>query len=160
MASIETSITIDAPREEVFALFSDFHHLTDRISAIVRSELITDGPIGVGTRFRETRVMFGKEHTEEMEITEFVPDERYSVEAQSCGSHYLTTFQFSDEGGGTRVDMRFDATPRTLGAKIFAPIMARLMLKSCLRLFEKDMQELKAACEGKPGDDSPTPATA
>ncbi len=149
MASIETSVAIDAPRERVFAMFTDFRSMDKHISAIVRSEVLTDGPIGEGTRFRETRAMFGKEHTEEMVISELVLNERYRIEAQSCGTHYLSTYRFSDDGTGTRVDLRFDATPKTLGARIFSPIMAKFMLKSCLRAFEKDLHEMKRAVEAE-----------
>ena len=45
--------------------------------------------------------MFGKEAVEEMEMTEFVPDERYVVEADSCGAHFRTEIRFEDQGAGS-----------------------------------------------------------
>ncbi len=147
MASVQTGISINAPREQVFELFTDLRSLGDRVSAIIKSEVLTDGPIGNGTRFRETRKMFGKESTEEMWISEFNPGVSYCVEAESCGSHYLSTYLFSDENGGTHVDMSFDATPKTFMAKVISPLMG-LMLKSCAKMFDKDLAELKAAAEG------------
>ncbi len=152
MASVQTGVSIDAPRDRVFALFTDVHNLSDRISGIIRNEVLTEGPVGEGTRFRETRKMMGKEHTEEMWFTGFVPNESYCVEAESCGAHYMTTFLFSDENGGTRVDVSFDATPQTFFAKIMYAATARMMMKTCAKLFQRDMQELKTVAEGASPD--------
>lgn len=72
---IQASCEIAAPRSEVFAAFADLTNLENTVKAITQVELLTEGPIGVGTRFKETRVMFGKEASEIMEITQFKPHE-------------------------------------------------------------------------------------
>lgn len=46
-----------APRERVFDVCSSFEHAADRIAGIERVEMLTDGPMRVGTWFRETRIM-------------------------------------------------------------------------------------------------------
>ena len=56
---------VTAPREVVFEVAADFHNAAElNIQGIDSLEVLTDGPIGVGTRFRETRVMMGKSSTE------------------------------------------------------------------------------------------------
>lgn len=72
---IQASCEIAAPRAEVFEAFADLTNLANTVKAITQVELLTEGPIGVGTRFKETRVMFGKEASEIMEITQFKPHE-------------------------------------------------------------------------------------
>lgn len=89
-----TSHVIHAPLERVFEMFSDIHHSADLVDAITRVEVLTTGSIGKGTRFRETRVMFKRETTEEMEVTAFDPPHSYTVEADSCGAHFTSTFRF------------------------------------------------------------------
>ena len=55
MGKIEVAVDIEAPVEKVFALFTDFAKLDQRIDGIKKLELLTSGPIGKGTQFRETR---------------------------------------------------------------------------------------------------------
>ena len=85
MTSFEVSTVISASPERVFALFTDLAHAPDNIRAIKKLELLTPGPMCMGTRFRETRVMFGKEATEEMEVIE-----RTRPAAKSFSSCLLT----------------------------------------------------------------------
>ncbi len=138
--------TIGAPREEVFAAFTDLEHCAEHIDAIVKCEVLTDGPVGVGTRFRETRVMFKREATEEMEITKFDPPSSYTVEAESCGAHYSTIFRFEPEGAGTRVECEFGAQPVTFMAKLMSPLSCMMAgtLRKCLT---QDMEQIKARVE-------------
>ena len=60
---------VNAPPELVFAKASDFANAPSFIGAIKKVEILTPGPIQAGTRFKETRVMFKREATEEMEVT-------------------------------------------------------------------------------------------
>ena len=64
---------IEAEPEQVFLLFTDIEKFPENLSGIERVELLTAGPVGVGTRFKETRIMFKRETTEEMEVTRFDP---------------------------------------------------------------------------------------
>ncbi len=65
MAKFKLTTRVKAPAEKVFALFSDFSNVAGRIAGITKVEVLTAGPIGVGTRFRETRMMFMKKVAEE-----------------------------------------------------------------------------------------------
>ena len=58
MPSFTLSRRVEALIDAVFAAFSDIprgHEMIEQITAI---EMLTDGPVGVGTRWRETRMMF------------------------------------------------------------------------------------------------------
>ena len=148
MPSLEISAAIAAPPHKVFALFSDLEHAAENIGAIKKLELVTPGPMRKGTRFRETRVMYGKECTEEMEVSDFEPGKSYTVTAGSCGARFATRFDFRAEGSGTRVDVKVDATPVSLFAKLMSPLSG-LMMKSMKKCFEQDLHDLKAVAEGK-----------
>ena len=71
MAQFTIDKYIEAPREVVFDAALDLHSVAENIRGIEKLEVLTEGPIGLGTRFRETRIMFKKEATEVMEITVF-----------------------------------------------------------------------------------------
>ncbi len=147
MTSQRLSRHIKAPVEAVFARATDFENAANVISAIIKMEIMTDGPIGVGTRFRETRMMFGREATETMEIVEFDPPHGFVLLAESHGSRYRTTFRYTESDGGTDLVMTFEATPLTLMAKIMSTLMKGMMKKMITKECGKDLDELKAAVE-------------
>ncbi len=147
MGSLQTSTHIDAPPERVFATITDLHGAAERISGIKHLEVLTDGPVGRGTRWRETRTMFGKDATEEMEITEFTPGVGYTTEAESCGCLYRCALAATPEDGGSRLTMTFESKPMTFVGKIMGAVMMPLMRKSMIRLVEKDLADIKRAVE-------------
>jgi uncharacterized protein YndB with AHSA1/START domain len=151
MAAITAERTINAPREAVFAQFTDLEHAPQRISGIDELEILTDGPVGVGTRFRETRTMFGKQATEVMEFVAFDRPASYELHAESCGSRYRTRFEFEDDAGGTRVRMHFHATPLTWPARIMGVITRPLFSGMLRRCIAQDLADLADACEGRSG---------
>lgn len=143
---------INAPRDEVFKLFTDFERAPDRVSGIIRVEPLTDRPVGEGYRFRETRMMFKKEATEEMEVASFQAPEHYSLACESCGARYVSTFRFTPAGeGATDVTMELEATPMTLFARLMSPL-GRLMAGTVRKCVEKDMDDLAKLAEAQPTD--------
>lgn len=54
----------------------------------MKIELLTDLPVGEGTRFKETRIMFKREATEEMEFVEFDAPNVYTLGSYSCGCEF------------------------------------------------------------------------
>jgi len=141
---------VNAPRSLVFDKASRFGQADQIVSAITRVEMLTDGPVGEGTRFRETRSMFGKEATEEMDVTAFEPPHAYTLGADSHGTRYSTRVRFEETGGGTEVVMEMHATPRTLGAKLPSPLglLTKGVMRRCM---EQDLEDLKNACESEEG---------
>ena len=73
MKPIVVSVDIDVPIDRVFSIATDLQNAPERIGGITKLEVLTDGPFGLGTRWRETRVMFGREATEVMWVTAFDP---------------------------------------------------------------------------------------
>lgn len=141
--------TVAAPVNTVFQVFTDLHHAADHVEAIQSLEVLGHGPVGKGTRFRETRVMFGKESTEEMEITAFSAPNVYLVEAMSCGAHFATEYRFDARGPSeTQVTMTMNSRPVTLMAKLMTP-MGFLMKGAMVKMLEKDHAELRAVCEAR-----------
>jgi len=146
MAGFQVTKHIDAPPARVFECAADFANAASRITGITRVEMLTDGPVRVGTRFRETRVMFKREATEELEVTAFDPPRSYAIGAVSCGSRFHTEFRFTPKGTGTEVALDFQAEPLTFFAKVMSVLM-KPMIKACAKAVGKDLDDLKAAIE-------------
>ena len=136
----------EAPLEMVFELISDFEHAAENIRGIERLEVLTPGPVGAGTRFCETRIMFGKESNEEMGVTSFDPPHGYTVECESCGGHYRAEYKLVSDIAGTHVRLDFDVRPVSLLAKLCTPL-AWLMQGPMKKMVAADLDDLKAIAE-------------
>lgn len=157
MARIAVEKHIRAPVERVFAKASDVHNWANQIGAITKIEVHTEGPVGNGTRFTETRTMWGKEASETMTFADFDPPNGFRLLASSHGCDYVSTHTFEavegaadggGKGGGTRLSLVFEGTPRTLPAKMMG-IMFAFMKKSMCTMLEKDLDDLARACEAE-----------
>ncbi len=146
MTAVTIHRQVAAPREQVFAVAIDFANAASFIQAIDKIEMLTEGPVGVGTRFRETRVVFGRPATEEMTLTGFDPPRSYTLGAESHGAHYETVFTFTEKGCGTEIEMRFGVTPLSFMAKVMGLLM-RPMMKKMLAMCAKDLEDIARAAE-------------
>ncbi len=154
------STLIDAPQEAVFAAASDFPNAANMIEGIDSVEMLNqanDGtPIGVGTRFKETRTMMGKQAVETMEVTEYDPPRAYTLGALSCGVKFESRVTCLEENpgsggggqsGGCRLSFDIKGTPQTLLTKIVSPVMGLLMKGSMRKAMEKDLADVKRYVE-------------
>lgn len=144
---VQDSITIEATRTRVFEVFRDLDNAAANISGITKIEILEGpGQLSTGTKWRETRKMFGQEATEVMWVTGFDQDASYVVEAESRGTHYRSEYLFTSEGSGTRVDMTFEGRPISFGARVF-DVIGVLFLGATKKALHKDLVELKQVCE-------------
>ncbi len=147
MRGVRAAVRAAAPPERVFRIATDLRQLPEIIEGLDRVEVLTDGPMGEGTRWRETRTLHGRQATEEMRVTAFDPPRSFVVEADSHGVHYRTAFSFEPEGAGTRVAMEFTGRPRTLFARAFSLVMGRFMERSLRKVLERDLEDVRRAAE-------------
>ncbi len=146
MPEFNFDVLVQAPVEAVFEEFTDFEHAAGRIKAIESIEMLTSGPVGVGTKFRETRTMFGQKAVEVMEVTEYSGPNGFTLSANSHGTQYHCTHRFVPAGDGTKVTMNFAARPQTFFARLMSPL-AWLFMGTMRKAMTKDFEEMKAVCE-------------
>ncbi len=151
MEGVVVSRRYAAPPEKVFAVFSDLDAAASRIPAIKAVEILEGpgNPLGMGTRWRETRVVMGREAKEVMWITAFEPGRMYRAEAESHGMHYESTFRFRPDGDGTVVEMEFRGRALTFAAKLMAAAMGAMMRNTLRKCCQEDLDALAPYCEGK-----------
>ena len=149
MTGLKLQRRIAASPERCFEVFTDIERLADIVPDITKIEKLTDGPVGVGTRIRCTRMIFGKEASETMEAVICEPPRRYRLEARSHGAVYLTTYTFQPDGKDTLVNFDFQATPVSLSAKIIRPFF-KLLEGSMQRAMLREFDALQTECEKQP----------
>ncbi|MHC4909619.1 MAG: SRPBCC family protein [Planctomycetota bacterium] len=147
MMQITVRKRVSANVNRVFEAFTDFANAAENVSGITRVVMLTDGEVGNGTRFRETRVMFKREATEEMAVTDFDRPSRYTLTCTSCGAEYASTFHFNPDGEATEVEMVMAVRPITLAAKLMSPL-SRLMTGPLVKCVERDIDDIAKIVEG------------
>lgn len=148
--SVVVERRVAASQGRLWEALTDLGRMDRMLSGVTRVEVLTDGGFGVGTRWRETRRMFGKDATEEMWVTVSEPPERYVVEAESHGSRYVSEWVLRADGPeSTTILMTFSAdttgTVAGLLAKVMGPVGARAVRKAVV----KDLDDVAAWVEGR-----------
>lgn len=135
---------IDAPIELVFATVADVRKFSQAIPHIEKVEFLSETQAGVGTRFRETRNMGGKSATTELEVTEYVANERVRVVADSHGTVWDSVFTVRPIEGGTELELVMEARAHSLLAKATTPLARGMISKAIAH----DLDAVKTYCEG------------
>ncbi len=128
MAGFKRTIVIARPIEQVFDFATDLANASKLLPNISKVEMITDGGMKPGAKFRESRGMNGKEHTAIIEVVEHQRPTLHAARAAMWGMQATYTFRFATEGEGTRVDMEADVRGNFLWW-LFLGMMARVMEK-------------------------------
>lgn len=146
---IELTRDIAATPEAVWRVVTDLEHAAETLGSVSRVEMLTDGPYAVGTRWRETRTMFGKEATEELRVTQVEAPHRTTVEGDSSGVHYVTVFTLSPVPTGTRLAMVFSGEqpdPSMLQRAAWA-LFGRMGLRATAKMMARDLDDIAARAE-------------
>jgi uncharacterized protein YndB with AHSA1/START domain len=123
----EVTATVQATPEELFDALTDLAGAARWMPGLVRLEPLGDGAGTVGGGWRETRRVFGREATEEFEVTEHDRPRRLGLRVDgSRGSsgrgEYLFAYRLLPRDGGTEV--RLSAEVRGLSG--VAGVLGRL----------------------------------
>jgi hypothetical protein len=142
MITDERSIVIDRPLEEVFAFVTDPHNNALWCGWFIESEVTSNGPIGVGTTFRNVATFLGKRIEADAVVTSWEPNRRSCIRTTS--GPILTTGCRSVEAveGGTRFAQTIEASP---GA--FFGLAEHIVVRLGARQLEADLLMLKELLE-------------
>jgi len=147
--SFRTETTIGAPPEEVMAAMADLDGWSAWMQGLVRAEKLTDGPFGIGTRWREVRRMFGTEAAEVFEVTTYDPPRQLGLfvdgsQGASGKGEYRFVYTLEPVGeGSTRLELSGDIDMPGLAARLFGFAFKSMFRKGC----ERDLNALAAYLE-------------
>jgi carbon monoxide dehydrogenase subunit G len=149
MEPTEQSLTINASLGTVFRAVSDLDHFSRAVPQIDRIEILSESAAGVGTRFRETRLVRGRETASELEVAELVENERVRYVSDTFGTHWDSTFTVAPVGTGdrTRLTIAIEARPYRVLSRLATPLMKFLTAKAVAA----DAKGIKAYAESLEG---------
>ncbi len=145
MTRTTVSTTILAPVDAVFDLIADPVNYTRAVPQITKVEFLTEQRSGVGTRFRETREMGSREAATELEVIEYVKNERVRMVSDAGGTIWDSVFTVTPtgDGGATELQLVMEARPYRLLARVVVPLTKRIVAKAVTG----DMDAVKAYLE-------------
>jgi hypothetical protein len=123
MANINGSIYIDRPPEVVFDFVADERNEPQYNPNMTTVSLLSEEPIGVGSRFAATLMLRGRPITMSVEFTEFVRSRRLGSVTTTGPMDTVGALTFEPSGKGTIMTWSWRIKPRGL-AKTTSPIVA------------------------------------
>jgi uncharacterized protein YndB with AHSA1/START domain len=140
MAVIENTVLIERTPEDVFDYLVDLRNELEWNPGVESMRLLTEGPVGIGTRYLAKWKQSG--HIE-VECIEFAPPLRWAYHNGGPVSITLTV-NLERHGAGTRMATTFDAQPHGWMRLVF-PVFVQIMK----RQEKANMINLKKTLEAK-----------
>lgn len=114
MIKLDEEIVVNRPVEEVFTFLTTLENLPKWQSAL-SSHVITQGPVGVGTRFEESFKMMGRTVDVVCEITAYERPRKLGWKSTSSKMiGFESLFHFDPANSGTRVRFEGGSTLKGL----------------------------------------------
>ncbi len=122
MQTFQNTVTIQRPAEEVFVFLADFENIPIWNYAIDDTSKASAGPVGVGTRYRQTRTIPGRT-TEEFEVTVFQPASRLAIHGQIGPFQATIGYELVSAAGATRLVNTVELEPAQARLRLLAPVV-------------------------------------
>ena len=112
------------------------------LDEIIACEKLTEGPIGLGSRFLETRIVNGKEAQAELEIKNYEPPHKVTVGGEMEGIVSNYHYTLTEESDGTRLLWEADIQAKGLRSLMLPILVGFLKTEDA-----KHLERVKEALE-------------
>ena len=142
----ELSRTVSAYPQTVFNTVADIMDWPRIIEGVRSVELLTTGPIRVGTKLRLKRVLFGHEMISEVEVAALDPPRRLRLLAQGGEFPYELDHQIDAVYMvGTRLMLIFQTMPDSTAERTALAFITPVVWTSLRGELERDLDDLVTA---------------
>lgn len=150
MSTVTVSASIDAPVAHVWRLLVDLPARADWLCTADGVEVLTTGPFGTGTTWRETRTKpDGGRLAEEYAVVEVEPPHRLVLSSPGIGVDYRITWTLRpvERRGRTRtsVTVAQEAVPTAPYGRVLALLFGGLAARTVEGALRADLADLTAA---------------
>lgn len=122
------TVTVARAPVDVFAFLAQFEKIPQWNYAISRTWKVSDGPVGVGSTYRQERTVPSR--TEEaFEVTEYDPDHRLAIEGTLGPFAARLSYRLEQTGDATLITNDVDLSPTGL-TRLVAPLAANRIKSS------------------------------
>lgn len=135
-------IEINRPVAEVFAYAAALERHVEWQPDLLKAELRSEGPVGLGTLAAETRRLMRRVQTFEYRVTDWEPERRIAFVTTNGRIRPEGEMTFAVEGEGTRVSFSIEA--KSAGA---SRLLVRLAGRAIERSIDANLARFKAMLE-------------
>jgi Polyketide cyclase / dehydrase and lipid transport len=158
MSTVAVTRFVNAPTERVWRVFTDLRARVHRLSSVAGVDVVSEGPFGTGTVWRETRTTpDGMPLTEEFRVDEAVAPTRFTVVSPGIGANYRTTYSFTSveigrHRGRTLVTVVQEGAPTAPYGRFLALVFGGLAARTVEGALRQDLTDLAIAAENLSDD--------
>lgn len=149
MSRVRGTLDIARPVEDVFDFVADQRNEPSYNPKMTASAMLTDGPIGVGTRFAATVLSRGKPLLVTIDVTGFDRPRRISSRSVMPGATVEGHLKFEPMPGGTRLSWDWKVTVDGLG-RLAGPLIALIGRQQERAIWTSLKHQLEATSAVKP----------
>lgn len=151
MAGRELTVkrVVRAPEQQVWSALTDLADAPRILRGVSRLEVLEGSGYEVGTRWRETRRIFGMEETQTMEVADCDPPRATTVTSRSAGVEYRKVWTLEPTDDGTLLTVCFGAShpdPNLL-QRLTATLFGHVGAAVTTRLLGQDLADIAARAE-------------
>jgi hypothetical protein len=125
MARIDGEIVINRPVEEVFDFAADERNEPRFNPRMVSSELLSPGPVGLGSRFRAVMGSWPRRTTMTTQFTGYQRPRRLALRSHLSAMEIHGSLTFDPVPGGTRMRWSWEVEPHG-PLKLMSPLVVRV----------------------------------
>jgi carbon monoxide dehydrogenase subunit G len=147
MATIETSVNIKKPVEQVFEFLTNLDN-QKKLSSYI-TDIEASGPVQLGTKYKIETTSMGHKNVTNNEIIAFEPNKKLGVKtfAAPPASDVTNTYLLEKDGDGTKLTLQMDAVLTPAGMPNM-PGMEDMMKKQMVAGLEATLNTMKKLMEG------------
>lgn len=145
MKQVEVRVWIDRAPEDVFAYVADLDRWPEWRTDVVGGELLTEGPMRVGSRARGIAKILGRQVAIEVEVTALEPGRALGYRPVEGPLRTNNLYRFESQDGGTLVVLTDD-----LGLNGVFRVLLPVMPAFVRSVYRRNLAGLKAALESQP----------
>jgi uncharacterized protein YndB with AHSA1/START domain len=145
MRRVESSITIDAQPDEVFAFVADVANLPRWQPGILSATRTSPDPVGVGSTARVVRDLAGQSMTVDLAITEFEPGRRLALSSAASGVSVTATLEMEPASEGTVARSGIEIKASSL----FMAALEGVIASTAAEELATGLERLRDAIEGR-----------
>jgi len=142
----EHTIELPQPPGKVFATLDDVSQTPKWLARCTGIEVLTPGPVHVGTKLRYSYKDGGRSGTMDGQIVERMPGQKLVYDYEDKMMRAGIQFTTEPAGSGTRLTHTIDLTPRSLLTKLASPLIRKQLPKQTITA----MESLRALLASRP----------
>lgn len=147
---VDASKILSAPARVIFAIVSDVANWPQIIRAVKDVEMLTTGPVRVGTRLREERILFGHDVVLEAEVVELKRPRELRLAIQHRGMTWEMGHRVDAiVSGGSRLTLIFRNRPEDELGSAIQPLLTPTMQITVSDELEQDLADIAAAVSAR-----------